>query len=364
MADLYADLVADFPWLKTVGITPARIQQLVATSSGASELMTKIQNEPAWRSRFTGLYRQDGSQRMTPAEYLQTEQAYRTLFRQAGIDVDKEYATPASLVGLFEAEKSPDEVRDELQVWQQVKQAGPRVREAFYTYAGMTPDDDALFEAAVDPAKEQALYNAYNAKVAAEASGPNAWKNWITRATQAGLSRVAKVLSDAQTQGQTKGAAVQQVLEVDPTFARQIMDAIYHGGDPTPGSSTPLSLNELLDAFEFMAVGAAASEAGLELPTKERLSEIRAAGVDKAKMIAGYAAFGQNQGVLSAAVQRARGTTFGQTQFESAQFLGNAAAAGDLAAGQNYIEAAGRDVGTFRFGEQGKRIVQSGFTSY
>jgi hypothetical protein len=360
----YANVLAQNPWLATFGVTPQRIQELLATASGDAEMFTMLTNEPQVRQRFAGLYRQDGSTRMTHAEYLRQENDYRNLLRQAGVDVDVEYATPASMVGFFEGEIAPDELRDRLQIWNQVKQAGDRVREAFYVYAEMSPSDDDLFEAAVDPAREQQLYSAYNAKVAAQASGPNAWANWITRATQAGLGRVAKILTDAQKQGSTTGAAVQRVLEVDPAFARQIMDVIYHGGDPTPGMAGSLNLNELLNAFEFAAVGAAATEAGLTMPTKERLGEIRAAGVDRDKMISGYQAYGQNQGLINAAVERARGMTFGQEQFESGQFLGNTDAANALRAGQNYSEAAGKATGGFRFAENGNRLVQSGFTGY
>jgi hypothetical protein len=364
MTDFYSELLVENPWLKEFGVSPQRIQELLATASGDAEMFTLLTNEPQVRQRFAGMYRQDGSVRMTYAQYLQQEQNYRTLLRQAGVDVDIEYSTPSSLVGFFEGEIAPDELRDRLQVWNQVKEAGDRVREAFYVYAEMSPSDDDLFEAAVDPAREQQLYDDYNAKVAAQASGPNTWVDWISRATNAGLNRVAKVLGDAQTMGATAGAAVQRVLATDPAFARQIMDVIYHGGDPTPGAAGSLNLHELLNAFEFAAVGAAASEAGLTMPTKDRLAEIRAAGVDRDKMIAGYQAYGQNQGLLNAAIERARGLTFTQSQFESAQFLGNAADANALQSGQNYTEAAGKAAGGFRFAESGNRIVQSGMTSY
>jgi hypothetical protein len=363
-ATLYDDILASNPWLRQFNLTPQRIQQLVAESVNDDDLLAKIRAEPSVRARFAGIYRQDGSMRMNEGQYLQQEESYRTLLRQAGVDVDKQYANPQSLLGFFEGEVAPDEVRDRLQIWQAVQQSGDRVRETFYTYAGLNPTNDDLFEAVVDPSREQELYSTYNARVAAQSSGPAAWSNWIARATDVGLSRVAKILTDAQTYGATKGSVVQRVLAVDPAFARQIMDAIYTGGDATPGKAGSLTLPELLDSFEFMAVGAAASEAGLELPTRDRLAEIRAAGVDKAKMIQGYTAFGQNRNQLAAAVARARGTAFGQTQFESAQFLGNAGAANDLLAGQNYMEAAGRDAGTFRFSESGGRLVQSGFTSY
>lgn len=362
--NLYADLQAQFPWLSQFNVTPQRLQQLVATSAGASELLTKLRNEPTVRQRFAGMYRQDGSLRFaSEAEFLNWEAQIRTLLRQAGVNVDIEYASPTSLIGFAEADLAPDEVRDRLQVWNAVKASGDRAREVFYTYAELSPSDDDLFEALVDPAREQELFNAYNASVAAKSSGPNAWANWITRATQAGLNRAAKVLTDAQTQGATYGAMIQRVLEVDPAFAREIMAAIYTGGDPTPGRAGSLNLTELLDAFEFMAVGAIAQEAGLTLPTKERLREIRAAGVDRARAIEGYQLFGARQAELSAAVERARGTAFGVRQFEEATFFGDVESRRLLEAGEAYMAAAGRDVGSFRFTEDRGRIRQLGFTN-
>jgi len=361
---VYTDLLAQNPWLSQFNLSPERLQELVATSSGASELLGKLREEPAVKQRTQAMYRQDGSLRFeSEGELFRWEDQVRSLLRQSGVNVDVEYATPQSLIGFAESEKSPDELRDNLQVWNAVKGSGDRAREIFYTYAGLSPSDDDLFEALVDPAREQGLFNEYNANVAAMSSGPAAWAAWITRATQAGLSRVAKVLTDAQTHKATKGAAVQRVIEIDPAFARQIMDAIYSGGDPRGGRGGGISLQEMLDAFEFMAIGAAATESGLVLPTKARLQEIRAAGVERNRAIEGYQLFGARQAQLSAAVERARGTTFGVQQFEEASFFGNAASRRALESGEAYMAAAGRDVGTFRFSEQNGRISQLGLTS-
>jgi hypothetical protein len=63
-------------------------------------------------------------------------------------------------------------------------------------------------------------------------------------------------------------------------------------------------------------------------------------------------------------VQRARGTGFGQREFEEAEFLGNAGRAQDLEQGFAYMEGIGRDQGNFRFTEQGGRISQRGFSNY
>lgn len=358
--NLYTDLAEQFPWMRQIGLTASSIQQMVATSASAAELTTKIRNTPQYRARFVGLYRSDGSVRMTEAEYLRTEQSYRDLMRQAGVNVDIEYATPTSLIGFFQSEVSPDELRDRLQVWNQIRQASAAQKDAFYVYAGLDISDDDLYEAAVDPAREQALYDSYNAARAAE---PLNYNLWIKRATNAGLRRVAKTLKDLQQQGALTGAAVQKILDVNPDFAERLMDTIYHGGDPG-GASGLLSLTEMLDAFEFSAIGAAAENAGLNLPTKERLAQIRAAGVDRAKAIQAYQDFGRQQAIISAAVQRARGHGYGQKAFEAATFLGNAETSRMLEQGLAYMEGAGQEQGAFRFREDRfGRLTQTGFTN-
>lgn len=362
MADvaLYTELSEQFPWMKQIGLTPAAIQNMVATSANAAELTTKIRNTPQYKQRFIGLNRSDGSMRMNEAEYLRQESSYRDLLRQNGVNVDVEYSTPASLIGFFNAELSPDELRDRLQVWNQIKNVSGAQKDAFYVYAGMDISDDDLFEAVIDPAKEQALYSGYNARVAGQTLN---YTTWITRATQAGLRRVATTLTQMKNNGTLTGAAVQKILDVNADFARQMMDTLYTAGDPS-GQAGLLSLNELLDAFEFSAIGAAAANSGLELPTKERLAEIRAAGIDRSRAIQSYQDFGRQQSIINGAVQRARGTAFGQTEFEEATFLGNAEDARALEEGMAYMEGAGQEQGGFRFTEDRYgRLVQSGFTN-
>jgi hypothetical protein len=343
---LYDDLMASNPWLKQFNLTPQRIQSLLAASHGAADLLDKIRAEPSVKQRFAGMYRQDGSLRMNEAEYLQTENNYRNLLRQAGVNVDSNYSTPASLLGFFQGEIAPDELRDRLQVWNQVKGAGKSVKEAFYAYAGLSVSDDDLYEAAVDPSREIELYKQYQAAAAADQSSPGGYARFITRTTELALGRLP---SGSPTP--------------DANHARQVLDAIFHNGKPNADQDT-LNLNQLLEAFQFAAIGGAATEAGLTMPTKARLEQIRAAGIDADKAIAGYTAFGLNKAELSAAVMRARGRDFTQTDFESAQFFGNVDQSKALAAGQAYMEAAGREAGSFRFAQRGDQIVQSGFTNY
>lgn len=357
-AALFADLKRDFPWLNDIGLSTAWLQDVVATAASASEIVQKIRDTPQYKVRFPAIVRGDGTRLMTEAEYISQENTFRSLLRQFGFK-DDQFRTPATLVGFFQSEIAPAELQDRLTVYKQVKEGGQRIKEAFYVYAGIDLSDDDLYEAIVDPAAEQNLTNAYNQKVA---SSTFDYTTWITRATQVGLNRVAVELNKLKQRGAITAEAVQRIQSTAPEFARQIMDAIYTGGQ-RGGQAGSLALQELLDSFEFAAIGAAAKNAGLELPTKERLAEIRAAGVDRAKAITGYTQFGQNAVAYSAAVQRARGTAFGQKQFEAGQFLGDSGAARDFEAGLADMKANGVSQGSFRFDESGDRFIQKGLTA-
>jgi hypothetical protein len=238
-----------------------------------------------------------------------------------------------------------------------VKQSSQAKRDAFYVYAGLEVTDDDLYEAIVDPAAAQRLTSEYNARVA---SSKFDYDTWITRATEVGLKRVADTLTTMAANGAVTGAAVQAVLRTDSAFAKRITDAIYTGGSGNVSGGT-LSLEELLSSFEFAAIGAAAKESGLELPTKERLAEIRQAGVERAQATQAYAAYGQQKDQISASVQRAGYDAFTQDEFERAQFLGNGSLATQLQQGLATEEAAGKGSGEFRFAEDGGRLVQRGF---
>jgi hypothetical protein len=354
---LVDDLKELYPWLGQLGLSSSWLQDLVARAASPAEIVAQIRATPQYRARFPGMYRSDGSVRMTEAQYLQQEQAYRTLLTQFGFN-PREYATPQTLIGFFEGEIAPDELRDRLQVYRQVSTAGQRVKEAFYVYAGLDITDDDLYEAVVDPAAEQRLRNAYNQAVAQK---PLDYQTWITRATQVGLSRVARSLQQLKARNAVSAEAIQKILQINPDFARRIMDSIYTGGDPG-GAAGSLALQDLLEAFEFAAIGAAARNAGLDLPTKERLAQIRAAGVDRARAISAYSEFGQNQNIFAAAVRRARGVGFDQEDFERGVLLGDARSRRLLEQGQAYMEAAGRSGGSFRFNEENDRFIQQGFS--
>jgi hypothetical protein len=344
-AGLLAHLEIAFPWISQIGLSAGWFQELFARAASEAEIVTQLRQTPQYKQRFPGLFAPNGQIRMTEAQYIQQEQSYRQLLRQYGVNVE-DYQTPVSLVGFFQGEVDPNELQDRLEVYKGLQEGSQAQRDAFYVYAGMDVSVDDLYEATVDEAAGQNLRNEYNARVAA---GQFDYQTFITRATEVGLANVARELTDMSARGLVSGAVVQRVLQVDPNFARQIMDSIYTGGSGDVNQSQGLALQELISSFEYAALGAAATQAGLALPDRARIAEIRASGVERARAASAYLEFGRQQGTFSAAVQRLRGSAFTQRDFEGAAFLNDARQADALARGLASEEAAGRSGGSFRF---------------
>jgi hypothetical protein len=352
--DLMNELRSMFPWMDQIGLSPEFFQQLSSEAASSDEIITKLRQQPQYKQRFPGLWRSDGSLRMTEAQYLSTEDAFRQKANQAGIG--DQFKNPQSFVGLFDSEQDPTEFGDRLSIYNQLKVSGRETKDAFYVYAGMKISDDQLFEATVDPAASQRLTDEYNQKVAAQKFD---YTTWITRATEVGLGRVSAQLAQLQSQGAVTGQAVQTITQTDPNFARQIMDALYTGGGST--ATGTLSLNDLMHSFEYAAIGAAATGAGLTLPSKDRIAEIRAAGVDRAKALSAYGQYGQSKGQIGAASERYGLGVFGQNEFEQAQFLGDASKRNQMDSAQAIEQGAGKQQGQFRL-EQSQQggFVQQG----
>lgn len=354
-----AELEQLFPWMQEIGLPVSWFQETAATSASDSEVVAKLRQTSQYKQRFPAMVRADGSMRMTEAQYLDQETAYRQVLRQGGVSADR-MDNPADFVGFFDSEQDPNELKQRVDIWNNVKSAGRDYQDAFYVYAGMRVSNEDLYAAVVDPAARQNLQDEYNQKVAAQ---PLDYQTWITRATEAGLSRVASTLGSLQRNGVLTGAAVQSITSIAPDFARSIMDALYHGGDPTQGST--LNLNELMQSFEYAALGAAAKGAGLELPDRARIAEIRSAGVDRAQAQKAYLDFGANKNLYGAAVDRSGGGSFTQSDFEDAAFLGKADQAQRLNKALGQEASYGQSGGQFNIQQQGKkgRYAQRGLVA-
>lgn len=350
----YQDLRATNPWLDQLNLDPRWIQGVIAGAASSASIVAQIRQTSQYRKRFVGINDPSTGQMISnEAEYIRTEDSYRQLLRQAGIEG---YDTPDSLVGFFQARIDPNELKTRLEVYRGIKTGGQAVKDAFYVYAGMNITDDDLLASVLDPGAAQNLMNGFNQ---ATASGAFNYQRWIARATEAGMSRVVSTLRRLQAQGAVTSTAVQAIIGIRPDFAQRVMSAIYQGaGEDT----STLSLAAALDAFEFAAIGSAAQGAGLDMPSLNRLRQIRAAGVDRARAIESYTAFGKNAELFKSAVARARGRMFGQAEFESATFLGNSDLQREFEMSMAQEKAAGESQGSFRFAESPQgRITQRGF---
>jgi hypothetical protein len=323
VARVKAEIEAQFPWLKLLGIGVDWFRAEVAKVAGADEIIADLRQTAEWKRATAGIMRADGTMRSNEAQYFATKDDFRKVQakwgRYSGYSADLD--SPEYYRAFFEQEIDPNELDQRYQVYDQVSQGGQDIKDAFYVYAGMDLTTDDLYQAMVHPEYAAEMQDKYNQNVAGSVLD---YTTWITRATQAGLNRVATQLTNLQQMGALTGSAISSTLQTDPNFARQMMDVLFHGGDIA--STRTLQLPELMNAFEYAMIGSAATQSGLNMPTRERVAALRQAGIDRAKALQSYGDFGSNKNLIAGMAQRARGinTQFGQNEFELAVLLHSA----------------------------------------
>lgn len=110
-------------------------------------IFLNLRTQPAFRARFPALEarRKLGLPDISLDDYIRTESAYRSALRTFGYD-ERYYDSPADFVALFSADESPDEFGGRLALWNEATAVrGPRLREAFLSYAGISLSDPDLF---------------------------------------------------------------------------------------------------------------------------------------------------------------------------------------------------------------------------
>lgn len=340
-SEFWNQLLGVNPWLNALGFQLSWFQDVLARTGGNPDaVVAEIRSDERYRARFKGIFREDGTMRMTEREYLDTEQAYRTLFRQFAPEYEHLLDDPDTLVALFNSEQSPNELAQRLDVYAQLRDGSQEVRDAFFVYAGIDITVDDLFDAVVNEDMAEDLRRRYIA-----GSSNLTYEDYISRTATLAQER-AGVLGKSG------------LMTLDET--RQLLDVLNSNGD----DDRELSLQELLAAFEEALIGSAATAAGLNLPTKERIAALRQAGVTRAQAQQQYLQFALRGGSLSANAQRAGVGRIDQDRFERAAFLGDAEAARAITTGEAYGEAVGRAGGVFRFDidEQGG-LFQRGLTA-
>lgn len=351
MTDLLTEIKYLFPWMAEMGLDGTWLQNVVADTNSPEEFVLRLRQESAYKKRFPGLFRADGSMRMTEAEYIQRENDFRQVLDQGGFD-RREYSTPASLKTFFESEQDPNELKDRVQLYNQISSSGQAVKDAFYVYAGLDLSTDDLFEAAVNKDFAAELQKAYVERTAAGFD----YNTFLDRVTQVAGKRAADLVS------RQDNTLTVQNLPTDPGLAKKVIDVLYSTGGGVGGRT--LSLQELLASYEEALLGSAAGNAGLGIPTKDRVAQIRAAGIERARAQQAYLDFAGQQGALQGAAMRHGLGVIDRTTMEDAAFFGQAGAQRQLDAATAAEKAAGATGGTFRFDQNSSgRLYQRGLTS-
>lgn len=351
-------LYSQYSWLKTLGIDFATLQSWVADDPNLIGIVEKVRGTSQWSAMFPGIRRADGTLTMSEGQYLSQQDSYRALLSQYGYGKQSADWTPSDTAAFFQNNIDPNELKQRLTTYDEINRSSDDVKAAFYVYAGMHVSTDDLYQATVDPSHAAALSDQYNQTVA---KSPLDYDTWITRATEFGLESVTNKLSALKGQGIDTGTAISQIQSSDPQFARQMMDALYHGynqGGPF------LNLSQLMASFDYAMIGGAATAQGLALPDQAFVQELRQAGVSRADALAGFGQVAQNlQSVRSALGRANRGGDFSATDYEQAVFLHDAKDSTLLDQAASGEKALGETSGSAPLSYQNGKLVQRGLAS-
>lgn len=351
-------IAARYPWAESLGLTQL-ISDLIDAEAGPAEIINAIRASDAYKQRFPGMVGPDGTRRFeTEGTYLAQVESYRGVLRDYDA-LDPSRDNPMDYVAFFDAGIDPNELNDRFATYKALERGSTELLDAFYVYANMEVTVDDLFQAVVSPEFRQELSNEYDRGIA---GGTLDYETFISRATERGLARVATLLGDLRDRGALSGTAMSQVLQVDPTFAREIMGALYIGSDPSGTGSfatETLSLDELSQSFSYALLASAATESGLEAPTRERLDEFRNLGIERAQLLRTYGQYNLTENAIEGMLQRGGfdDTDLTQSMFEEAALLGTS----DVINRARGVESTlGRRGGGFQTAVEGTRFTQRG----
>lgn len=343
-----------YTWVQRLGLQNEVDRLIEGGTTDEMAILAEIRKLPQHMDLFPGLFREDGSLRMTEAQYFEQLDQYQTVYASFGNQVEN--FGPYEMAQMLDNNISVNEFQQRYTLYEQLRRGGNDIRDAFYVYAGIRMSDDDLYDYVVDGSIRETFDARYDQETLLN---PPTYEQFITRATEAGLTRVANSLSDLQGSGVEIGQARLAIQNLNQDFARQMTDAIFNGTTGTPLAS----LNELMNAFTYAMIGGAASAQGLSLPTGERIEEFRQAGVDRAAAMQGYSEFAMNQQSLLGQVQRLNSNMqFTQQDFEDAVFLQDADKRLLLERAAAREAAYGRASGSAALQQRGQQLAQIGMT--
>jgi len=349
---MWEQILNSFPWLQTMGVANL-VKKLIRDDLTVDEILSEVRQSTQYQRMFPGMVDVNGQRRFaTEREYLDTVRDYRDVLIEFG-SYDPAQDDPLNYTAFFDAQIDPNELKQRFAIYRELEAGSDELRDAFYVYAGMDVTVDDLYQASVSPEFREQLTTAYDTKVAGSSFD---YQTYITRATERGLQRTAKVLQQMQRQGLVTGAAVSKLLNVDPTFAREVMGGLFSSD---PADTGTLGLEELLVSFDYAMLASAATESGLEMPTRERLAALRQAGVDRARAMRAYGQYSGSKEALRGMARRSGAEDFTQQMFEEASLLGKGPALDVLNRAVSQEQSLGRSAGSFSTDLDQGRVAQS-----
>lgn len=345
-----------YPWLTRITST-AQLRAWAVEGLSPEAVVQAIRELPTYQNFFRGIRREDGTMRMSEAEYFDLWDDYTQVHNQLGLPA---ILDTRDIEGYIVNEMDPNEVRQRGTLYRNIEVAGQDVIDAFYVFAGINVSEVDLFNAVVYPNYWDTLEQTYNARVAGSSTK---YEEWVFRATERGLQRVTRSMNELKKMGIVTSGQMTQFINSRPEDAQVLMDALYTGRirGETPEPLTDLA--SLERAFENAVIGGVASGQGLALPTQERIELFRLSGVDRAKAQEAYSFYAARQGYLQGMVTRfdPRQAGFSQADFENAVFLQSAPEAEIMRKAQAYEEGLGRSRGYSALSQgQNGQLVQRG----
>jgi hypothetical protein len=349
---LIADISDSFPWAVELGFMDL-IKDLVIDGAGAEQIIAEVRQSSPYQQRFPGMIGPDGIRRYrTEGEYLTAVEGYRGVLQDFG-EYDRATDTPMSYVAFMDAGIDANELKDRFGTFRAIQAGSQELKDAFFVYAGMEIGDEDLYQAVVSPQFREELTNEYDVTVA---NGTLDYDTFIERARQTSTAAVVKTLETLASRNATTGAMVSRIMSMDPAYGRTLIASLFTGGTSAAATRT-LSLGELTEAFSAAVMGSAATEAGWAIPTKDRLEEFRAAGIEASTLHTLYDSMKLRTPALAGMVSRAgRGSEFGQEMIEQS-FLGESR---ELGYAQSAESALGARGGGFSATQEGRRFAQRG----